>query len=129
MTLDGFLPAGCEGRLPQGGAWNDLPSTFEIGGVRPDAWAQHPVSHQIAIGEAKTTDDVATRHTVDQLRVFGQVLQKSRHALCRLYIAVPRAAAYDLDVALSRARLIGKRNIVRLHIPDCLLTGTEGLHA
>ena len=37
MTADGFLVAGCDGSVPQGGLWNFLPRPPELAGVRPDA--------------------------------------------------------------------------------------------
>lgn len=121
MAADGFLLGGCDGQMPQGGFWNRLPQPFEIAGVRPDAWGIAPNSGELAIGEAKSAFDLMSVHTKKQLSTFGRLLQTQQRTLCRLYLAVPRSAAYALDRALVQAGLIGKTHIIRLHIPDCLI--------
>jgi hypothetical protein len=39
----------------------------------------------------------------------------------RLYLAAPRSMSIEIDAVLSRVGLLGAREVVRLHIPDCLL--------
>lgn len=124
MAADGFLLGGYEGPTPQGGILNELAPPFEIAGVRPDAWGVIPGTDEIALGEAKTTADLSSGHTQKQLLVFGNLLQRQRNSLCRLYIAVPRSAVVVLDRALAKAGLIGQKHIVRLHIPDCMAPET-----
>jgi hypothetical protein len=120
MTADGFVVAACDGTLPQGGAWNDLPGSAAACGVRPDAWAVAPGSGAIAFAEAKTHGDIANGHTRTQLRTIGRfVLACGSDS--RLYVAVPRSAALILDRVIHDAGLDGKRQLVRLHVPDCLL--------
>lgn len=122
MALDGFLLAGFEGPAPQGGLWNRLPPSFEIAGARPDAWGFSPDTGEVAIGEAKTADDLLTTHSLDQIRIFGSLLRKRTNKICHLYLAVPRSAAPALDLLLVRAGLIGRPHLIRLHIPDTLIT-------
>lgn len=122
MAADGFQLGGYEGPTPQGGVWNALPIPFEIGGVRPDAWGVVPGTGELAVGEAKTATDLASAHTQKQLRALGNLFQRRQNTLCRLYIAVPRSATIALDRALTRAALIGEKRVVRLHIPDCMVT-------
>lgn len=126
MTRDGIVLTGFEGPAPYAGVWNRLPPPFSIAGVRCDASGVVPVTDEIAVGEAKTADDLATEHSHRQLRVFGGLRDKRSGALCRLYIAVPRSAVYELDRALIATGLIGARHVVRLHIPDVLLE--ESVH-
>jgi hypothetical protein len=121
MTADGFLVVACDGSVPLGGLWKGLPSSVEIVNRRPDAWAIAPSTGELAIGEAKTWQDIDTAHTRRQLRVFGKLLDHSRGTACRLYIAVPRSTAYTLDRVLQDVGLLAARHIVRLHIPDCFL--------
>lgn len=121
MTADGFLVTGCEGSMIQGGHWNALPPPPNVLGLRPDACGIAPRSGQFALGEAKTCEDIDTPHTLKQLQVFGHMLETNGKNLCRLYVAVPRSAATDLDHVLGKAGLLGARNVVRLHIPDCLI--------
>ena len=127
MTREGFVVTGFEGPAPYAGVWNRLPLPFSIAGVRCDASGILPETGEIALGEAKTTDDLDTEHTHRQLRVFGRLVDKRSGALCRLYIAVPRSAVYALDRALIATGLIGARHVIRLHIPDVMLE--ESTHA
>ena len=122
MAADGYLIAGYEGPTAQGGVWNTLPIPFEIGGVRPDVFGISGQSSRIAVGEAKTAEDVFTRHTVEQLKVLGHLRDHRTDQLCALYIAVPRSAAEALDRILVITGLIKVRHVIRLHIPDCLLS-------
>lgn len=122
MTADGFLVAGCEGSMPQGGQWNGLPPPPKMSGVRPDAYGI-AFTGEFAFGEAKTFQDIDTAHTRKQLSVFGHHLDADGKSVCRLYIAVPRSAAGLLDRVLGQVGLLGARHVVRLHIPDCFVTG------
>ncbi len=121
MTADGFLVAGCDGSMPQGGLWNTLSPPPELGGVRPDAYGIAPATGEFAFGEAKSCQDIGTPHTRKQLRVFGRLMHGEGRTKCRLYIAVPRSAARVLDRVLCQVGLQGARHVVRLHIPDCLI--------
>jgi len=122
MTADGFLVAACDGSMPQGGLWNALPTPPELSGVRPYACGIAPSTGDFAFGEAKTYQDIDTPHTRKQLRVFGRLVHHEGRMACRLYIAVPRSAAGVLDRVLCQVGLQGARHVVRLHIPDCLVT-------
>jgi hypothetical protein len=122
MTADGFLIAGCDGSIPQGGLWNTLPPPPGMEGVRPDACGISPWTGEFAFGEAKTCQDVDTAHTRKQLRVFGHLVHADGRTVCRLYLAVPRSAAGRLDRVLRQIGLLGARHVVRLHIPDCFVT-------
>jgi hypothetical protein len=119
MTADGFFVTACDGQLPQGGLWNDLPASIAAGGVRPDAWAVAPNTGAIAFAEAKTHVDIVNAHTRTQLRTIGRFVLSSSDS--RLYVAVPRSAAPILDRVIHDAGLSGTRQLVRVHVPDCLL--------
>jgi hypothetical protein len=124
MTGDGIVLTGFDGPAPYGGAWNDLPRPFTIAGVRCDASGVVPDTGEIALGEAKTAEDLASEHSRRQLRVFGGLVSRHSKSLCRLYIAVPRSAVYELDRALIAAGLVGASHVIRLHIPDVMLEET-----
>lgn len=121
LTYDGYVVRRFEGPAPHGGLLNHLELPFDYQGHRPDAWAIHMTSGQIAIGEAKSANDILSRHTLSQLRLFGRAQQRGTELRCPLYIAVPLSAAKALDEALTRTGLIGRSHIHRLHVPDCLL--------
>jgi hypothetical protein len=122
MTVDGYLAIGCDGAMPQGGAWNALPLPPELRQLRPDACGIVPATGNIAFGEAKTWGDIDTGHTRRQLRVFSRLMTRSDMALCRLYLAVPRSTVVVLDRVLADIGLLGMRHVVRLHVPDCFVT-------
>lgn len=121
MATDGFLLAGCDGFVPQGGLWKSVPRPSDVAGLRPDACGTMPTTGEFAIGEAKTAADLENVHTRKQLYVFGRLRTRPGNMACRLYIAVPRSAAPALDRMLARVGLLGAKHVVRLHIPDCFV--------
>jgi hypothetical protein len=129
MTFDGYVIGGFDGPAPQGFVWNALPLPFEIRGVRPDLWGINVITGAIAVGEAKTSDDVDTRHTRKQLRVYSRLRRRLGAAICRVYFAVPRSTVYALDRVLSDVQALGAAHVIRLHVPDCLLGDEDRVHA
>ena len=123
MTFDGYIVTGFDGPAPHGGAWNTRPSPPIINHVRPDVWAFDQTGADIAVGEAKTFDDIDTAHTRQQLSVFGYMRSRPRQHRCALYMAVPRSASRELDRVLRDAGILGASHVKRLHVPDCLLEG------
>jgi hypothetical protein len=129
MTADGFLVLGSDGSSPRDGLWGALPWPFELKNRRPDLCGIAPETGEIAIGEAKTWDDIDTAHTRSQLEVFGRVQNRGKENRCRLYIAVPRSASCILDRVLADVGLLGARHVSRLHIPDCFITAEQPQYA
>jgi|ERR1700722_4787295 len=103
------------------GLWDNLPRPPEISRLRPDACGIQLDTGEIAFGEAKTTADINTQHTVTQLAIFGSLLDRRRMENCRLYVAVPRSAAMILDRAFGRAKLLGSPHVFPMYIPDCMV--------
>jgi hypothetical protein len=122
MNADGFVPGGFEAPARQGGAWNSLPLPFALKQLRPDAWGLRARDSLLAFAEAKTTDDIDNKHTRSQLRVFGFTHLVDDLRPCPLYVAVPRSCAGVLDRVLADIGLICARHVVRLHVPDILLS-------
>jgi hypothetical protein len=120
MSADGFCVAACDGTMPRGGAWSGLPRPLPTLGVRPDAYAVSPNNGAFAFAEAKTEDDIIKEHTRRQLRNLGQIVMNGG-ARCRLYVAVPRSAALVLDRVIHESGLTGTHQLVRMHVPDCLV--------
>jgi hypothetical protein len=121
MAADGYAIASYDGPTAQGGPWNRLPVPFEIASMRPDVLGFCAQGVRVAVGEAKTVEDVFTQHTLRQLRVLGNLRDRRSNEPCALYVAVPRSATRDLDRALLSTGLINARHVLRLHVPDCLL--------
>lgn len=127
MTVDGYMVCGCDGCLPRGGLWNLAPIPFDIHGVRPDVWGIRPKSGHIALGEAKSAADVSNNHTRKQLQIFANLRERENARPCVLYIAVPASAEEALTRVLQSITADLDDRIVRMHVPDCLLTdGNEG---
>jgi hypothetical protein len=126
MTWDGYWIAGFDGQRVPRDDWNKLPPPPIVSGVRPDVWGYDASGTQVAIGEAKTGEDVDTAHTHVQLRVFKQ-MRAPTGLRCRLYIAVPQSSMHGLDRVLARLGLIGIREIVRIHVPDIFLPQKEAV--
>jgi hypothetical protein len=119
MTADGYTLLGKDGTVP--GITTPLPQPPVIKNVRPDACGQDPTTGRFALGEAKTAADIATPHTKQQLQVFANTIHNDDGRQCRLYVAVPRSASTTLDRVLGTVGLLGAPQVVRLHIPDCLI--------
>ena len=120
MTADGYAIIAKDGDVP--GIAAPLPAPPVLQKVRPDACGLDPTTGRFALGEAKTAADIATPHTRHQLETFANTIHKSDGAKCRLYLAVPRSASTTLDRVLGTVGLLGAPQVVRLHIPDCLIT-------
>ena len=118
MVHDGFTVRGIDGSIPHGALWNDLASPFMIASGRPDIWGVHR-DGSLAIGEAKTVDDIDTRHTRLQFGVYTSLFEEGL-GRCRIYVAVPRSGVLLLDRVLA-THASALRRVVRLHVPDCLL--------
>jgi hypothetical protein len=125
MSFDGFIVLASDGSVPQGGAWNSLPAPSEMMHLRPDACGLDPNTGHYAFGEAKTSRDIETEHTRRQLRVFAKLVNRRDSTACRLYLSVPRSAINALDRVLVESGLSEARNVIRLHIPDCFIEGTD----
>ena len=119
LAVDGYTISGYDGPTPQGGAWNRLPLPPLVQNVRPDVFGTRAGYVDIAYGEAKTEEDVLSAHTCHQFLVLAETV-KSQGA--RLYFGVPRSASWLLDRALNRAGLLGSKSVVRVHVPDILVS-------
>src|SRR5438270_418173 len=104
MTRDGYRIDAYDGPTPQGGVWNQLSRPADVGGFRPDVFG---ISRErgIAIGEAKSKDDVVNAHAVAQFAWFARCASWKGCPL-ELYIAVPQSTVRALDAALGKARLL-----------------------
>jgi hypothetical protein len=121
MAQDGFTVTNVDGPVPQGGALGPVRASPNIGEARPDVVGVTREG-RVALGEAKTGDDVFNEHTVGQLLAFASVTSRPGGP-ARLYVGVPQSAVRDLDRALRVAGLLASPAVIRLHIPDCMLEG------
>ena len=121
MLADGYLVCGYHGPTPQGGPLNHIAIPPVLQSIRPDVLAVAPGRNSFAVGEAKTEDDLYSAHSLRQLEVLDTLAQVKGWS-GKIYIAVPRSAVRTLDTALAKAGLAGSRTLIRLHIPDCLIS-------
>jgi hypothetical protein len=119
MARDGYRIEAYDGPTPQGGVWNQLSRPADVGGFRPDVFGLSP-ERRVAIGEAKSKNDVLNGHAVAQFAWFARCASWKASPL-DLYIAVPQSAVHTLDAALGRARLLTNKRVHRIHVPDVLL--------
>jgi hypothetical protein len=120
MERDGYRVTAYDGPTPQGGLRNAARRPRQIGHYRPDLLGVKAPT-EMAIGEAKSLDDIDTPHTRLQLAAFGGCKSDlSRPGA--LYIAIPRSGVWQLDRVLQTLHLVGASHIRRVHVPDCLIT-------
>lgn len=121
MLVDGYLVCGYHGPTPQGGPFNHIAIPPVLRSIRPDVFAIAPGRNAFAVGEAKSERDIYSAHSRHQFEVL-RALTKVKDWSGKIYIAAPRSAVGTLDTALAKAGLAGSRNLIRLHIPDCLIS-------
>jgi hypothetical protein len=126
MVQDGYIVVGLDGQVPRGEGMRRLPQPPVVAGVRPDVWGYDPHTGEVALGEAKSLDDVDNAHTRAQLRAFAATLSRVTGTPCRMYLAVPRSASRRLERVLGCAGLLKTKRIVQLPIPDCMLEREPG---
>ena len=121
MTADGFNITHWDGQQcnAAGGGRLPLPPPLPIGKHRPDIVAINNSKDRLAIGEAKTPDDILQPRSKRQLRDFGTSTLKGN--ISQLYIAVPQSCLKVLYKVMIESRLIGQKNIYVLAVPDVLL--------
>lgn len=122
MLCDGFSMTGVDGRVDRLGVPSGLPRPPTFYGVRPDASGWHALEKVAAFVEAKSERDINNAHTRKQLRELAK-LRSANGALCRLYLVIPRTAAYALDKVLIDLGLLRAANLRRVHVPTILLEG------
>ena len=120
MLCDGFSITGIDGWVDRLGTPVGLPPPRMLQGVRPDASGWHAADEVEAFVEAKSERDVDNAHTRKQLRGFAS-LRSTSGKQCRLYLAIPRSAAYALDKVLIDLGLLRAANVRRVHVPTIFL--------
>jgi hypothetical protein len=115
MERDGFEIVAFHGPTPQGGLRNQLPIPPSMYGHRPDVCGRRQGDK--AIGEAKSSLDVASTHSASQYQAYSRALEDGLY----LYLVCPQSRASKMDRALISARLLHHPRVVRLHVPDALL--------
>jgi hypothetical protein len=121
MMADGYRVCGYHGPTPQGGPLNWLPIPPVLLDIRPDVLAVKLQENAFAIGEAKTEEDLISGHSRHQFKVLRMATQVPGWR-GKIYVAAPLSAVRALDAALAKAGLAGTHSLVRLHIPDCLVS-------
>lgn len=121
MLRDGFTMMGLDGSVSQSGLPKGFPRPPTIHGVRADACGIKGEDDLVGFVEAKTEGDVDNAHTRIQLRTLANLRMPGSGDLCRVYVVIPRAAAYALDRVLIDLGLLRARHIRRVHVPGTFL--------
>lgn len=122
MAQDGFHVTNVDGRLPQSIAGR--PAVGRTGRFRPDA-VGYSESGEVALGEAKTANDICCLHTAEQLKEFAGARSPVTGREARIYVGVPWSGVRELDRVLGQADLLGSSRVVRIHVPDCFLESDD----
>jgi hypothetical protein len=124
MARDGYTIIRFDGTCEQARICNHAQTPAAVFGVRPDVVGIDR-NGAYAFGEAKTAEDIDCAHTRRQLFVLSRLKMTTTGDPCRIYISIPRSNAKALDRVLADLYLVGKPHIIRLHIPDILVTQQE----
>ncbi|MGD0994404.1 MAG: hypothetical protein ABR909_02640 [Candidatus Bathyarchaeia archaeon] len=94
-------------------ARDGYPECDNIGGRVPDIMGKNSQG-LIAIGEAKTCDDLDNERTNDQFKIFSNLSVASgnmKDQTCPFYIGIPKSCINELKQNLAKLGLNNKTNI------------------
>lgn len=97
-----------------------IPAPLLVEGIRPDMLAVHGHSGKLAVGDAKSANDLLNEHTIKQLRAMLKIRDKAGR-MARVYLAFPRSA---LSTAAKVVLRVGLKQALRVHllpVPDLML--------
>lgn len=87
---------------------------------RPDLLGYNALEKIICVGEAKTTSDLNSLRTKEQIEDYASLITKSSKP-AQILLGVPSSGLVKLNTILSELGLRGNIRIVTLHVPDRLL--------
>ncbi len=87
---------------------------------RPDVVGVDPESGNLIIGEAKSSKDLSSKRTKEQLLDFSKSKINDSESI-RLIVGIPLSCEKKLEKILSQQGLLDRKNIDILKIPDRLL--------
>lgn len=120
LEREGFAPIAVDSCDSPKNILATLPKPILIAGIRPDILAVHGRSGALAIGDAKSANDLLNDHTVKQLRAMLSV-RDAAGRLAQVYLAFPSSA---LATAAKVVLRVGLKQALRIHllpVPDPML--------
>lgn len=120
LEHEGFAPVAVDGYDSPKNILSGLPKPVLISGIRPDMLAVHSRSGVIAIGDAKSANDLLNAHTVKQLRVMLGI-RDAAGRLAQVYLAFPRSALATAAKVVLRVGLKQALRVNLLPVPDSML--------
>lgn len=87
---------------------------------RPDILGYDSKSKTICIGEAKTTADLNSERTKEQIADYASIITKSEKP-ARILLGVPSSGLDKLNLLLGDLELAHNPNLIVIHVPDRLL--------
>jgi len=117
MKEDGFIVKCVDGK------YNEAFSTYvqvppKLLKHRPDAFGVNQ-DGIVAIGEAKTENDIQSLRTSEQLSDYSNIELNGNN--CRIYVGIPKSANKLLTNLIIKLGLINNTNLIILNIPDDII--------
>jgi hypothetical protein len=120
MRDDGYLPVAYDGRnLVLEGEIIHIPP--RVGRHRPDVIGINPSTRSLCIGEAKTSDDLRSKRTQEQLLDYSKIMGRSSGQIADLIIGVTKDAEPSLTQILAELGLSNSPNVKHIVLPEELV--------
>lgn len=120
MVEKGYFPVAFDGKyfILQNEQINIPP---KIGRHRPDVLGINPKTKRICIGEAKTTNDLISPRSREQLIDYSNIIGQSSQERFELIIGIPQSGMNILQSLLKGLGLINLSNISYIILPEELV--------
>ncbi len=120
MRDDGYLPVAYDGRnLVLEGQIIHIPP--RVGRHRPDVIGINPSTRSLCIGEAKTSEDLRSKRTQEQLLDYSKIIGRSSGQIADLIIGVTKDAEASLTKILAELGLSNSLNVKYIVLPEELV--------
>lgn len=88
---------------------------------RPDILGIRILDKKICIGEAKTSNDLYSKRTKEQIKDYSNLILADQKEPCELIIGIPKSCENKLEMLLKNLGIHGNSNISYVWMPDELL--------
>ncbi len=88
---------------------------------RPDLLGIHLNTKTLCVGEAKTTSDLKSKRTKEQLEDYSQVRTLSNNEPLRIIIGIPQSAVNDLESLIRMNDRIDSKHLTYVWLPEELV--------
>lgn len=92
---------------------------------RPDILGIRLLDKKICIGEAKTSNDLYSKRTKEQIQDYSNLILDNTKGVCELIIGIPKSCENKLEILLKNLGIHGNLNVSYVWMPDELLPNEE----